>query len=270
MSFVITSRCLISDHSLRSTTSRTESDVRKILVACSSVVATQEKIAQGFAGNNRTHANHLEALNERTFMLQDGILSKNDQCVADLQITQNQQTEIVRAFPHNGPIVFESKQMSAVTAVGIRTAHFHRSACKPWCICRCHATTQWQTPHRLVGIFGWIYVDISGWQSLQLACDSTECRLPSQPMARVTYFFPTWFLARAVSLMLSSTPLAGPVASLKVQRTVSQDAAIFTYARIGDVEKVKYLFEQGLASPHDVSYRSGVTALHVRIPNFQS
>ena len=64
-------------------------------------------------------------------------------------------------------------------------------------------------------------------------------------------------------MMMASTPLAGPVVSLKMQRTIPGDSDIFTFARLGEVEKMKALFENGLASPHDVHYESGITPLHV-------
>jgi hypothetical protein len=82
-------------------------------------------------------------------------------------------------------------------------------------------------------------------------------------MIYVSYFFPPWFLARAMSMVFSSTPLAGPVVSLKMQRTVPGNSDIFTFAKLGEVDKMKTLFEQGLASPHDVHFESGITPLHV-------
>jgi hypothetical protein len=62
---------------------------------------------------------------------------------------------------------------------------------------------------------------------------------------------------------MTITPLAGPVVSLKVQRTVPGNADIFTYAKLGDVDNIRRLFENGLASPHDVHSESGITPLHV-------
>lgn len=171
--------------------------------------------------------------------------------------------EAVRAFHHNGSILFASEKMSASSAVGIRTAHFSRSACKPWCACRCHRETKWCSPSILQSIIGSLFVGYSGMPRQRLSCDETSCQLQSQPVVYVTYFFPSWFLARAISVMVATTPLAGPVVSLKVQRTVPGDADIFTYARLGNVDKIKTLFEQGLASPHDVSFQSGITPMHV-------
>jgi hypothetical protein len=81
----------------------------------------------------------------------------------------------------------------------------------------------------------------------------------------MTYFFPKWFLERMVSLVVASTPMAGPVVSLKTQRTVPGDADIFLYAKLGYVDRMRALIDQGHASPHDVHYDSGVSALHVRM-----
>lgn len=169
----------------------------------------------------------------------------------------------IRAFHHNGSILFDSEKMSAVTAVGIRTAHFSRSACTPWCACRCHKQRHWQSPSSFGGLLGSLFVGYSGLPIVRLQCDEHSCKLRSQPMVYVSYFFPPWFLARAMSMVLASTPLAGPVVSLKMQRTIPGDSDIFTFARLGEVEKMKALFENGLASPHDVHYESGITPLHV-------
>ena len=170
---------------------------------------------------------------------------------------------IVRAFHRNGPILFDSEKMSPITAVGIRTAHFSRSACTPWCACRCHKQRHWQTPSSFSGLLGSLFVGYSGLPIARLECDERSCKLQSQPMVYISYFFPPWFLARAMSMMLASTPLAGPVVSLKMQRTIPGDSDIFTFARLGEVEKMKALFEKGLASPHDVHCESGITPLHV-------
>lgn len=221
----------------------------------------------------RAHLVQMRSLNENFLRMQNSSVKGSTREIytadsklraANGQYTGDIRLDAVRAFPHNSPILYDSKQLSAITGTGVRTAHFTRSACKPWCTCRCHILRQWRSAPQLSDIFGCMYVSYSGVPGMHLECDSRSCRLPSQPVAFATYFFPPWLLARAISLMLSVTPLAGPVASLKVQRTVPGDAAIFTYAKLGDVNKIKSLFKQGLASPHDVSYRSGVTALHVR------
>ena len=168
-----------------------------------------------------------------------------------------------RAFHHNGQILFDSKQLTAVSAVGIRTAHLPRTACKPWCSCVCHSETRIQTPQFLQQILGGLFIGYSGLPVLTKPCNQQSCHLRAQPMSYITYFFPLWFLARMISLVLTTTPMAGPVVSLKTQRTIPGNADIFTYAKLGYVDKLQALFENGLASPHDVHFESGVTALHV-------
>jgi len=172
---------------------------------------------------------------------------------------------LIRAFHHNGSILFESEQMSAISAIGIRTAHFSRSACRPWCSCRCHIQRQWQSPSPFNRLLGSLFVGYSGLPIARLDCDERSCQLQSQPIIYVSYFFPPWFLARAMSMVLSSTRLAGPTVSLKVQRTIAGNSDIFTFAKLGDVDKMRSLFEQGLASPHDVHFDSGLTPLHVML-----
>ena len=175
-------------------------------------------------------------------------------------------TDSVRAFHHNGSVLFESSQLTAVSAVGIRTAQFPRTACTPWCSCVCHRKGSFKTPEILQHVLGTLFIGYSGLPMFTKPCDQHSCHLRARPTSSITYFFPPWFLARAISLVLSSTPLAGPVATLKMQRAVSGDADVFNFAKLGETEKLKHLFEQGLASPHDVHYESGVTPLHVGDP----
>ena len=190
-------------------------------------------------------------------------LARRDAGVSTVDEPPGTEKDLVRAFHHNGSILFESEQMSAISAVGIRTAHFSRTACTPWCACRCHTQRQWQSPSLMGRVLGSLFIGYSGMPIARLEYDERSCQLRSQPMIYVSYFFPPWFLARAMSMVLSSTPLAGPVLSLKMERTIPGNSDIFTFAKLGEVDELKTLFEQGLASPHDVHFESGITPLHV-------
>jgi hypothetical protein len=172
----------------------------------------------------------------------------------------------VRAFHHNGSILFNSANMTAIAAVGIRTAQFPRTSCTPWCSCACHREWRFRTPRVLEQFVGSLFIGYSGLPVLRPPCNEQSCHLQSQPLTYVTYFFPKWFLTRMVTFMMTITPLAGPVASLKVQRTVPGNSDIFNFAKLGDMNGIKDLFDNGLASPHDVQFDSGITPLHVRLP----
>lgn len=151
-----------------------------------------------------------------------------------------------KAFHHNGSILFDSKQMTAISAVGIRTAQFSRMACKPWCSCICHAQKTLKSPSFMERLVGSLFVGYTGIPRLRSQCNQQSCHLASPPMIYITYYFPAWFLARMVSLMIASTPLAGPVVSLKTQRAVPGDAEIFLCAKTGNQDRIKFLFEMGL------------------------
>ena len=146
--------------------------------------------------------------------------------------------------------------------MGVRVAHFPRTPCKPWCSCACHRERYIRSPRFLEQFIGSLFVGYSGIPVLKASCNE-ECHLQSQPRTYVTYFFPKWFLSRMVTLMMTVTPLAGPIASIKVQRTVPGSSAIFTYAKLGNEDGIRSLFENGSASPHDLDSDSGVTPLHV-------
>ncbi len=258
-----------------STSSKVEVDLQEIYLLSSTSAAEQRQLRVETLAANETQLKRIEEIRDKLDChfnrpepntLDEGQRGSTDKVMAPTSkenCASHTANEIVRAFHHNGNILFASEKMSASSAVGIRTAHFSRSACRPWCACRCHTETKWRTPSILQPVLGSLFVGYSGMPRERLLCDEKSCQLQSQPVVYVTYFFPSWFLARAMSVMFATTPLAGPVVSLKVQRTVPGDAEIFTYAKLGDVNKMKILFEQGLASPHDVSFQSGITPMHV-------
>jgi hypothetical protein len=170
-----------------------------------------------------------------------------------------------RAFHHNGNVLFESSQMTGIAAVVIRTAHFPRPPCTPSCSCVCHKEAKLRTPKLLERLIGSLFIGYSGLPVLTKDCNEASCHLRAQPSSAITYFFPRWFLARAVAVVMTRTPLAGPVVDLKFQRIVPGDADIFRYAMLGDIEKLESLFINGLASPNDVHAESGVTAIHLAV-----
>ena len=254
----------------RTGSSRIEIDLKHIFLVTEGVAASQKQFQDDIREQISQHTDRLLADDHRRPVVLNSWDNPHDEAalgpadIVSAPAVEDVDVGSVKAFHHNGTVLFESSQMTAVTAVGIRTAHLPRTACKPWCSCACHAESRIRSPQLFDRILGSLFVGYSGLPVLSRKCDQQSCHLRAQPMSYVTYFFPRWFLARVVSFVLTTTPLAGPVASLKVQRTVPGHADIFTYAKLGDVGKMKHLFENGLASPHDVHAESGVTALHVR------
>ena len=268
---------------LSSSSKRIELDIREVFLVTRDMVANQARLhaeskaerletnrtLEGLAmriANLHTSGNLPEAEHEgRSASAQTSHLPS----APDIELASP-----VQAFQHSGQVLVESSEMTAISAVGIRTAQFNKAPCIPWCSCCCHVEGRLRSPVLLDAVFGSLFIGYSGLPINRRPCNEHSCRQRAIPMTYITYFFPRWFLARMVSLMLAMTPLAGPVASLKVRRTVPGTAKLFKLAQSGDVEKLKSLFEKGLASPHDVHFESGVTALHVsagkHIPSFDA
>ena len=94
-------------------------------------------------------------------------------------------------------------------------------------------------------------------------CNEYSCQRRSTPSTQISYSFPSWFLRRQLSLSVLFTPLDGPIISLKFPRLVSPSSKMFDYALLGNIAGMKFLFKEGLASPYDVRFDCGVSALQV-------
>lgn len=274
--FLFTTHSWLTNALPSSTSSRIEVDLQSVMVMSQANAATSLELKRAFELAGR-HTSQLGVPTSSMAAFSVPTSSRNNPTQApgaDMRMrdnsngpTSDENSLPLQPFHYSGSALFESSQMTAVSAVGIRVAQFPRMPCTPWCSCSCHTETHLRSPHILDSIFGALFIGYSGAPSMRkAACDQPSCHLQAQPMSCMTYFFPRWFLARAVSITLASTPLAGPVASLKFQRTVPGSADIFTYAKVGDVNGMKRLFQNGMASPHDIHYESGVTALHVSFP----
>lgn len=137
------------------------------------------------------------------------------------------------------------------------------SNCPEGCICRCHAPRRFKfLSHNYV--FGSLGITVSAASGNKSLCTETSCSRRSMSVARVTYRFPYWFLARIWCLtVMSVQPQSGFYTSLRTLRVVPDDADIMRFAKTGNLQGVKSLIEQGLASPLDVNATWNVPVLSV-------
>ena len=70
-------------------------------------------------------------------------------------------------------------------------------------------------------------------------------------------------MSRAISISISNT--ISPTLSIKSRRVVPEVNQFFSLSKFGDVEGIRSLFDNRVASPDDVRIRWGKTALHVEI-----
>jgi hypothetical protein len=136
------------------------------------------------------------------------------------------------------------------------------SNCPTGCICKCHAPRRSKiSPHK--DLFGSFSITISAASRTKSLCTETSCSRRLMSVARATYRLPYWFLARNSCLTVGMQPQIGLNTSLKTLRVVPDDADIMRFAKIGDLQGVRSLIEQGLASPLDVYATWNVPVLSV-------
>ena len=154
---------------------------------------------------------------------------------------------------------------SSRSVVGIRAyiRNTDRFPCSLGCKCACHQIRYFNTSRLLHKILGTFLIGYSGNPRFR-NCTETNCSARSVALVRVDYIFPSWFLAQAVNLVLTSAAYGDLQMALTVRRIVPFEAEVFPLARADDVEGLQRLFATRLASPND-SDPYGTTVLHVSL-----
>jgi hypothetical protein len=137
-----------------------------------------------------------------------------------------------------------------------------RSNCPRWCSCICHKPSRLNSPRLLNEVFGTMSVGYVGVPLFSSPCNEKRCKPRPSASARITYQFPSWIMARAVSMLVSSKT-AGPELQLRTLRIINPNSDIFRLAITGDVNGMKSMFKDGLASIYDIDNRRW-SLLHVR------
>ncbi|KAI9738729.1 MAG: hypothetical protein M1834_008234 [Cirrosporium novae-zelandiae] len=159
----------------------------------------------------------------------------------------------------SGPGYEEQPQVE--TPIMLRAFKQSKQACPGICSCICHQRTEFRTANRFLGS---LFIGYSGHPFTSKKCNEQRCRHRSASGFQVSYFFPYWFVVqRGLSVALAKCSSMGSdySMSLKVPRMVPSDAKIFTYCFNGNIEGIKALFDQGLASPMDTDSMTGYTLL---------
>ena len=138
--------------------------------------------------------------------------------------------------------------------------------CHGQCYCSCHIRKRARTPASLGNFMGNLFVGYTGMPLSQRICNLRRCQHRQRGFsAQFTYYFPWWFVARAVVATIRIGTAMGPEFTLRLPHVVPESSPIFQLARAGNVQGLAYLFNNGLASPYDIAGESGATVLHVSI-----
>ena len=137
--------------------------------------------------------------------------------------------------------------------------------CAPDCTCCCHRHSTWRSSPGLKNFFGLLFVGYTGLPLLSPKCDKQTCLQKSGPVIHIKYFFPGWFMARALEIVAHISRPDGLTQSLRVSQVIWSDAKIFRLCRAGDVEGLKSLLALGEGSPYVVGNMHYETPLDVRM-----
>ena len=135
------------------------------------------------------------------------------------------------------------------------------------CSCHCHRRSRptKRTPKILERFIGTLFIGYLGIPYVNAPCDDSDCAQRSGSDIRLAYIFPAWVLARALILSLKLLPAYGPELNVRMPRIVSNSSRLFRCATDGDVDSMREILNQGLASPMDVDVLTGSTALMVSV-----
>ncbi|KAF3920185.1 Ankyrin-1 [Arthrobotrys entomopaga] len=145
----------------------------------------------------------------------------------------------------------------------VRVLVSHRSPCRSYCPCSCHAKrkTSISIPGPLESLVGKLFVGYTGLPFFSKKCDFRGCKDEQTVSATFEYWFPWWFVSKNMKVDVKYLPSLGPQLQLSTVRRVPDDAPSISFAMSGNIEGLKYLFSEGLASPRDVSNSRGFTLM---------
>jgi hypothetical protein len=158
-----------------------------------------------------------------------------------------------------------SRSPARSEGVSICVSQYVSSTCRSDCLCACHLRSKKSaTSGFLDSMLGQLFVGYAGIPLLSPRCDSDSCEKAQTPHVSVEYWFPLGFCwSQIVRLQLGYQPNVGPCLQLSTLRRVPDSAQCVNYALEGNIEGLKQLFKNGLASPRDVSSTRGYSILRV-------
>ncbi|KAF2149926.1 hypothetical protein K461DRAFT_245163 [Myriangium duriaei CBS 260.36] len=134
--------------------------------------------------------------------------------------------------------------------------------CRRGCSCICHTRQTSTSPAVFNRILGQLFIGYTGIPSLSQKCDVRNCQKSVTRQISLEYWFPwTYVSSSIIRLRLGHGSSLGTTFQLETLRRVPDTAQCVTFALNGDIDGLKYLFRNGLASPRDVSSTRGYSVL---------
>ncbi|KAF2236787.1 ankyrin [Viridothelium virens] len=126
-----------------------------------------------------------------------------------------------------------------------------RSACLKSCKCACHKRNRLATPDFLKPVFGSASIGFEGlpWQNWSCA---PECKRRSNAATNIQYQFPRWLMMKNLQASFQQA-IGGPEFLLRVSRQLPSQNKLTSLIYQAQVDAVRTMFVEKLASPFDVA-----------------
>jgi hypothetical protein len=139
-----------------------------------------------------------------------------------------------------------------------------RRFCPRACPCACHDTRRSNTPDVLGRVLGQLFVGYSGIPFVTPKCDHKSCSQNTAPKVQAEYWFPAHvFWSKIFRVEATYHAATGPSLQIRSFRHVPDSSPAVNYTINGNIDGLKTLFSQGMASPNDVSNTRGYSLLRV-------
>ena len=155
----------------------------------------------------------------------------------------------------------------AQNSIRVTAVHYQDASCRPGCSCSCHRRRVLVASATLNKLVGTMFAGYTGQPFHRQRCDEPACRQRSIPAVTVFYFFPHWFIKRALAITFFNE--ASLSISLSFPKIVDSGSEFFSCIRFGYIDRIKELFHDGLASPADILNGVGLTTLSYAIAHNQ-
>ena len=140
--------------------------------------------------------------------------------------------------------------------------------CRRGCSCICHVRRKYKSPAFFSRFLGRIFVGYSGLPILG-HCSEEACQMQSLSSIDIVYFFPLWFLHRAISLVAEWPSISTPSFGLTVHRVLpanSPECYMISLIHDMDTQGIRSAIEKRYIYPNDRFGSNEFTALHVSKP----
>ena len=136
----------------------------------------------------------------------------------------------------------------SVSRLKLEFSRFQKRGCVSECECTCHQRRRYRSPSFAQKVLGELFIGFSTLPMLSTHCSDDRCTQRSPFSATLTYYLPTLFLKKMVSLVLITTSQGDPAACIKV-RPLSSDFSIYRAVEGNNLQAVRKMVDSRSAHP---------------------